>query len=72
MSGSEDRKTIPFLLVLFLGVLLILYLFYGPELFRSGFRQISGHGTWDPITPVLNGLNSLGNSIAAFFSNLFR
>jgi len=72
MSGSGDKKSIPFLLVLFLGVLLILYLFYGPDLFRNGFRQISGHGTWDPITPVLNGLNSFGNSIANLFSNLFR
>lgn len=72
MSGSEDRKSIPFLLVLFLGILLILYLIYGPEFFRSGFRELAGHGKWDPITPVLNGLNSLGNSLANFFSNLFR
>ncbi len=72
MSGPGDKKSIPFLLVLFLGVLLILYIFYGPELFRTGFRELAGHGRWDPITPVLNGLNSLGNSIANFFSNLFR
>ncbi len=72
MSGSGDRKSIPFLLVLLLGVILILYLFYGPELFRGGFRQLSGNSGWDPISPVLNGLNSLGDSIARFFSNLFR
>ena len=36
MSGSGDRKTIPFLLVVLLGIILILYLFFGPELFRGG------------------------------------
>jgi hypothetical protein len=72
MSGSGDRKTIPFLLVVLLGIILILYLFFGPELFRGGFNRIAGTHGWDPIAPVLKGLNSLGDSIASFFSNLFR
>ena len=72
MSGSEDRKSIPFLLVLFIGVIIVLYIFMGPELFRGGLSRVTGTRGWDPIAPVLQWLGALGDSIAGFFSNLFR
>lgn len=74
MSGSGDRSTLPFILVLLLGVAIILYLTVGPQLLHGGFKNILPEPVkgWDPITPVIQGLTAFTTAIVNFFTSIFR
>jgi len=74
MSGSGERNTLPFILVLLLGVAIILYLTIGPQLLHGGFKNILPNSVkdWDPITPVIQGLTSFTTAIVNLFASFFR
>ncbi len=74
MSGSGNRSSIPFILVLLIGVAIILYILYGPQLLHGGFKSILPESVknWDPITPVIQGLTAFTNAIINFFASIFR
>ncbi len=74
MSGSGNRSSVPFILVLLVGVAIILYALYGPQLLHGGFKNILPEPAkhWDPITPIIQGLTAFTNAIINFFASIFR
>ena len=79
MSDGHDRAHGPFLALLVFAFLLALIVLLGPDIKRlaagqlpsSGGQGSAPSGGFDPFTPIIYALDSLGRAVGTFFSSIF-
>ncbi len=70
MSAGQNGEKIPWIFILLLGFAIILFLYLGPDLSSRLTGRTSA--TWDPFSPILNGLAGIGQSLQDQFRNILR
>ena len=79
MSDGHDRAHGPFLALLVFAFLLALIVLLGPDIKRLAAGQLPLAGSrgpvpsrgFDPFTPIIYALDSLGRAVGTFFSSIF-